>query len=386
MSSNKLGYCPFMDNSKCIYPKISICLSVLMSGEKLFYKYQSLKAAVDDDGKVIKDENSNVKIYSIQNLANNQLYFNDPIKFNDPFDCKFVIHSIGTRDQWIDYYKSIGHNHRKAVMRFNEKKKLKILIEEQNNLYSYDYIKDLKFNIKQGYLKKEDYVVYPNSNRESRNQIGIDMNDYLRSKALPSISCFSDTERSILMWSHYADYHQGICISLRSYKRTFKLNENWVVDLLFSYGLAEPEKEYYLFDLYSPTTNKLVVNNIFYEVEYNDELPESVNFFDQDNVKMFKFLRTKFSDWVYENEYRLMIGVEYLENNVLKYKKSDLEGVVFGLKINYNNAKLVYNTVKENYLDKGFNVNFYEAKEVVGKYEVEPELISDIEKYLSDLQ
>jgi Protein of unknown function (DUF2971) len=270
-------------------------------------------------------------------------------------------------------------------MRFNEKKKLKILIEKQDNLYLYNYIKDVKYNIEHGYLKKEDYVVYPNSNRESRNQIGIDMNDYLRSKGLPSISCFSDIDRNILMWSHYADYHQGICIRLRSYKRTFKLNENWAVDLLISYGLAEPKKEYYLFDLYSPTTNKLVVNNIFYKVEYNDELPESVNFFDQNNKKMFKFLRTKFSDWIYENEYRLMIGREYLENSALKYKKSDLEGVIFGLKIGYDDAKLVYETIKENYLDKGFNVNFYEAKEVVGKYEVIPELITDVEKYLDNL-
>jgi hypothetical protein len=100
---------------------------------------------------------------------------------------------------------------------------------------------------------------------------------------------------------------------------------------------------------------------------------------------MFKFLRTKFSDWVYENEYRLMIGSEYLENGVLKYKKSDLEGVIFGLKIGYKDAKLVYETIKENYLDEGINVNFYEAREVVGKYEVEPELIINVEKYLDEL-
>jgi hypothetical protein len=225
-----------------------------MADEKLIFKYQSLKPATDKDGKVLKDENGNNIIYSIKNLDSNQLYFNDPTKFNDPFDCKFSVHAIGTREKWINYYKSIGHNHRKAAMRFNEKKKLKILLEEQDSLYLYDYIKDVKYNIKHGYLNKEDYVVYRNSIGESRKQIGNDMNDYLRSKGLPSISCFSDTNRNILMWSHYADYHQGICISLRSYKRTFKLNENWAVELLFSYGLVEPENEYYLFDLYSPTT------------------------------------------------------------------------------------------------------------------------------------
>jgi hypothetical protein len=41
-----------------------------MVDEKFFYKYQSLKVAIDDDGKVVKDDSGNDIIYTIENLAN----------------------------------------------------------------------------------------------------------------------------------------------------------------------------------------------------------------------------------------------------------------------------------------------------------------------------
>jgi len=61
-----------------------------MTTEKLFYKYQSLKAEKDDNGNDI--------IYTLENLANNQLYFSDPITFNDPFDSKLSVNHNGTRE------------------------------------------------------------------------------------------------------------------------------------------------------------------------------------------------------------------------------------------------------------------------------------------------
>ena len=339
-----------------------------MADDKLFFKYQSLKPATDIDGKVLKDDNGNNIVYSIKNLANNQLFFNDPTKFNDPFDCKFNVVEIATREQWIIFYMAGGCNEIIATMYFDYNKVNKILIKIDDNLYSYDYIKDIKYKIKQGYLKKEDFVVYQNSNREARNQIGIDMNDFLRSEGLPSVCCFSGTDKNILMWSHYADYHQGICLKFKSYKRMFNANENYTIDHL---GYIQPDKEFYLLDLYKPSTNKLT-SNIFYDINYKPDPPEPLNVFDKTkNLKFSKFIITKYTDWTYENEYRLVVDQHIPEKSALKYKKSDLEGVIFGLKIGYGDAKLVYETVKENYLDKGSNVNFYEAKEVVGKYEVE---------------
>jgi hypothetical protein len=66
-----------------------------MIDKKLFYQYQSLKNEYDKEG--------NCKNYTLTNLAQNQLYFNDPNNFNDPFDCRIFVDNTGTREQWIDF-------------------------------------------------------------------------------------------------------------------------------------------------------------------------------------------------------------------------------------------------------------------------------------------
>jgi hypothetical protein len=354
-----------------------------MADGELFYQYRNLKVAVDNDCKTIKDDNGNDVIYTIENLANNQLYFSDPTTFNDPFDCKFLLDHTGTREQWIDDYKSLGNNHRKALKAFNEDVK-NGFFEKNGDLYSYNPIKVIKNSIKKGLCRREEFLVYSDPRRKSRKQIGIDMNDYIRDMKLLGVSCFSGRDDSILMWSHYADYHQGICLRFRSYKIRCERNGS-VDDVLIDLGLMIEGRDYYLSKLYPPRT-LILTNNILYDVDYKDDLPESVNYFDKSRgIKMYKFLLSKFTDWQYENEYRIIIPDFMLENGLLKYKKEDLEGIIFGLKINHENAKLVYDTVKKNYLDEGVTVNFYEAIEVPHKYNVEIKQIDDVEKYLNDL-
>jgi len=97
-------------------------------------------------------------------------------------------------------------------------------------------------------------------------------------------------------------------------------------------------------------------------------------------------------NWIYEQEYRIilnhdddvdeiLLSKEMFDKGVVKYQKEDLEGIVFGMRINYENAKLVYDAVKKNYIDKGIEVNLYEAKEVPRSYEVKIEKIRDIDTY-----
>lgn len=94
---------------------------------------------------------------------------------------------------------------------------------------------------------------------------------------------------------------------------------------------------------------------------------------------------TKFSDWRYEHEYRLILHEEFCKCQILKYEKKNLEGVIFGLHVSPKNAELVYETVKKNYIEEGIAANFYEAKEVPNKYAVEIKLIDDIKKYIDDI-
>lgn len=81
-----------------------------------------------------------------------------------------------------------------------------------------------------------------------------------------------------------------------------------------------------------------------------------------------------------------LLSKEDFKRGLIKYQKEDLEGVIFGLNISYDNAKLVYDIIKKNYLDEGVAVNFYEAKEVPRKYGVDIVPIDDIEKYIDSLR
>lgn len=177
------------------------------------------------------------------------------------------------------------------------------------------------------------------------------------------VCCFSGTDENILMWSHYANYHKGICLRFKSIK-------NWH---------NKEKDEYYLeFDYLNPDDAQSLArfnpdNNLFYEVlfievKYTDDIPESLNMFDEDkNIRLGGFLLNKFSVWNYENEYRMildeyddamLLSKDEFKQGLVKYQKEDLEGIVFGLKIDHNSAKLVYETVKKNYLDKVIAVNF----------------------------
>jgi len=309
-------------------------LVIQMTGEKLFYKYQSLKVAVDNDGKVIKDDNGNDIIYTMENLANNQLYFKDPTKFNDPFDSKVFLEKKGTEENWISWFDRVkGYDRTKA--------------------------KEILHNNEAFYKEGDFFILDPNG--KYHQQIGSNLHGDINENVLPRVCCFSGTDESILMWSHYANEHKGICLRFRSF-------------------IDPANTDYVKYFLPLGISTQSVANIPFLKVDYID--PNPVNIFDPDrNKKVVKFLCTKCPVWKYELEYRMLPFEDELEDGFIKYNKKDLEGVIFGLKISHKDAKLVYETVKKNYLD----VNFYESKEVSHKYEVTIEPIDDVEKYLNDL-
>ena len=286
-----------------------------MADEKLFYKYQG----IDD-----KDSN-----HTIENLSKNQFYFSDLTNFNDPFDSKVNSFYRGKKEEWFEWLKNIGNDPAKI-----------------NNM--------IKLNIDNGILKKEDDFIIS----DSTNQKDPSFHGTIHKKIYPRVNCFTETDDNILMWSHYADGHQGICLRFWS---------NQAADGYF-----------------------LILNSIpspFHEVEYKDDLPPAANMFDENRHKAItKFLSTKYSDWKYEKEYRMLLFEDELEEGTIKFKKEDLEGIIFGLKIEPKNVERIYNIINKKYLKDGIHINFYEAKEIHGKYKVQIEKIDDIDKYLDSFK
>jgi hypothetical protein len=79
-----------------------------MTEEKLFYKYQSLEKVKDVTGKD--------RQYAIENLANNQLYFQHPKGYNDPYDSMIRYYKESTVEASINkLMKKEGVSRDKAI-------------------------------------------------------------------------------------------------------------------------------------------------------------------------------------------------------------------------------------------------------------------------------
>lgn len=280
-----------------------------MTDKKLFYKYQSLKDEYEKDGK----RNN----YTLKNLALNQLYFNDPNKFNDPFDCRILLDNVGTREEWIDFFcKNFPKCDRKIV---------------EKNVDSFP--------------KGEDGLVFSHVQFSNLK--------------CPRICCFSEKDDSILMWNHYADFHRGICLGFE----------------------ASGENDCYSMPLYKSNTDKSPYSGEFREVIY-DRSNDSciVKRFDNShksesivNERIF----TKIHEWDYESEYRMILPESCIhKTNILKYDKNCLKRVIFGLNIGYHDKIRVYNIIDKIYFKKGFKVEFFQAKQVTGKYKLKIEPIT----------
>lgn len=131
--------------------------------------------------------------YSIDALKNDRLYFSTPSYFNDPFDSVIYIdeerllHSI-LRDMdngMASYLDSIADTDGTLVTSDN---KNQVLTLTQNT----------DFRLLQ--LKRVSKIINDTQEKLLSN-----------SKAI----CFSEDPLSMLMWSHYADYHKGFVLAYR---------------------------------------------------------------------------------------------------------------------------------------------------------------------------
>lgn len=202
-------------------------------------------------------------------------------------------------------------------------------------------------------------LVYPHDNRI--NEIDI---------TFPRVCCFSEINDNILMWSHYADGHQGICLCFKAKK--------------YLNGKSE-----YTMPIYEPNTGQRAAylgefKKVCYD--HNDDLCV-LNALDNQN-KNSKVaedqIYKKLYFWEYEHEYRMILPESHInKNEIFEYDKESLVGVIFGLRIDKKDIIRVYNAVKENYNIR--TINFYEARGVSGKCAVCIKSIDNIEKCIARL-
>jgi hypothetical protein len=276
----------------------------------------------------------------IENLSKNQIFFNDPNEFNDPFDSMYDIYFEGDKQQFIDHFERNNCPNITSICEINGEAIETCRCSPETILT--DMVKNGKITQEGGLYK---------STKKWEEQM-----DEIK---LPT-ACFSVNCRNILLWSHYANYHQGVCLIYKSegddYK--IKLGTQWARFQHVSYDK----------DNNVPTRK-----NMLKEEEKN---------------KVIDFVLTKASCWGYEEEYRIILRDAEKKCKIEKYEKEHLAGIIFGLKVNFCDAHRVYKTIVDNY---GKDFKFFEAvqevvkenaREDVKKYAIKAKKIPNINEYL----
>ena len=139
---------------------------------------------------------------SIKNLANNTVWMNSPQNFNDPFDCAMTVnpHKITSPEKGIrTLFNSIG------IPNELQEKIIPEFLEAADPI-----TESLRFLASKNIL---DSKLAEELITELQSRAAEQIESFSESsKNLTKVCAFSESEKSVLMWAHYAKYHTGFCI------------------------------------------------------------------------------------------------------------------------------------------------------------------------------
>ena len=220
-------------------------------------------------------------------LINNEIYFTKPLEFNDPFDC------LAQENSFSNLSENIIKEHARAVG-VDEN-----LISNESTKKVIDIIKSRPFYIEFCALQK------------------IALSNYLENLG---VFCLSENCTSILMWSHYSNYHSGFCIGFKSK----------------NFGCPIRQVEY----------SKIRNNDVLIHHA------ETMGMSDADRSSyLFRHnILKKHIDWSYEQEWRI-VG----SPGIAFYDSSSIDHIIFGLKMPQDKREEIFEILKDK------NITFYEA-------------------------
>lgn len=259
--------------------------------------------------------NSNDKIERFFKLLNeNKLYFSSPIVFNDPYDSKVNFADCSEQDI-LDVAKL-----------FYKKRHTSSTHEDCQDFAQ--YLRELKPEFLDGkqLRAKEKEVIERGLNNSG-------------------VVCLSEINDDILMWSHYADAHKGIC-------------------LVFDKEIIANDKRFILRKINYRDDNRLIPCKEFYEI-----FGKGYEIYDL-------LLLTKSLHWKYEREWRILVSAKYIENNSVDEDdkrfficNSILTGIIFGWKFSPAFKQVIMKLVQNR------PIQLYQAKRNENSYAIDVEPI-----------
>lgn len=229
-----------------------------------------------------------VRTYTGRIITDQELYFSHARAFNDPFDCLPVISLKATKDEFEKYLIGLFKRQSPQSTRAERMASVKEIIKD------------------------------PNRNHKSTQAIELLNKGFENAMNLAGVLSLSATDRHVLMWSHYANCHSGICLKFKASNSTPFFGEAQKVE----YEKIRP-----------------VINLI------------------QDDPQTFttKSLLTKADFWTYEEEWRMISPSR--PPGVHKYPADLLVGVILGANMSAENTDIVMKWIS----NKKRNVDIFQA-------------------------
>ncbi len=216
--------------------------------KRIVYKYTSLESAI----KIIKSES---------------VLLNNPTKFNDPYDSNIKINE-NEKNKAIDivlnycvvkeFFNLFLDN--KLILTFCQRiiinflkleyKMMKFFIKKQPQYKSSPFIYKLINKVLMSNSEAKTHI--EKIQNEFKEKLNKEIEEY-RKKIL--ISCFSRRKDSILMWSHYADSHRGVCFEyditknenfaeVKYSKKKLNLELTTIVEIILGYQFNSHPVDY----------------------------------------------------------------------------------------------------------------------------------------------
>lgn len=246
---------------------------------------------------------------------NNKLHISTPYSFNDPFDCELSF----TRDALL-----IEENKR-AIIKYLKKR---FHIEE------YD-INRIRFST--NLWEDISTVVSHYGARIDQEKVNIegilkDIDDKFKKHI--GIICLSEHPNSILMWSHYANYHTGFCIELSTDQ---------------------------------PSTFRDLIYPVIYQKKRNNLTEAFIQ-----HKKYWAVIASicKSEEWSYEKEWRF-VTYGLLDFSIAKQAFISVPGLIKSIYLGVKTDKGIENKIIES-----LNIPIYKMEMASDSYSLIPKLIS----------
>lgn len=241
---------------------------------------------------------------ALENLKSQVIYFGSPLRFNDPYDC--------------------------AV-----RPKFKQLSDAEVELARVRYLArtDLPREARRQFESFDRNTLRNKLIRSAADSIQIHIDKFL---ATNGVSCFSERNDNLLMWSHYAQHGKGFCLEFSGQHETF---------------------------------------NLIRPVKYRDAIPEldlrPILLEDNFDAVLDDLFFSKSADWKYEQEWRAIhnsAGTAYV------YPGEALTGVYFGSEMSPAALEIIALTL----MGQNENVTFWRGHRSESRYGIDFEKVTYI--------